>query len=944
MNPRRPQALPESPDETAEMEFDLARDLMKKRDHEQAFRELSLAAGKLRRFLAVGGADRSRLFSAMVLDLSNLSFAVGRGMQVLSSYLDDAVRLSEKFGDERSHALACLHLGRLLAYFGKQAEALVMLTAGKEKVERLGDADILNAAAEFLGLYFLVKGDFRETNIFFEKVEYNFSRSEDPRPLYPMILWMRGLTLFVAGEAPRAFGFLENYRRSALEMGWSAVASIAGALLGFWLAAARKKEDALFHLRAALEESSRSKNAYSLFIARAGLSLQTYHDGDLEKAYNILRSALEEGEKARSAPQILISFHLMDMLAAFRDRGLPPAAAGWEFKERLELYRQDLNLSLRGIVLRLEAQEKIRAGRAAETAMADLIAARDCLRTTGAAFLLNDVHIAMARLLLREGRREEALALAQTAWRGIRSMGLAPELLPDDLQALLDQAAPDAFARDSALEFMDRYFEFLHELDAAEDETDLFHRCVSRSSRLLGAERGALFWVPDDQNEKTLEFRTGFNFSKRELESPAFRPSLALAREAFRKNRNIGTKPEYRADAAIDRKIIDLLCLPIEVGRRVKGVLYCDNAFVSLNFDFIPAEITPLLVRHAARYFRRVLECLKLREERSRLAADKSSRLESLGSEPFLTQSRVMFKVLGQAEKAARSEATLLVTGETGTGKELLVARLHKISRRSAGSFIVVDSTAIPENLVESELFGHEKGAFTGADSRRRGRIELAHEGTLFIDEIGELPLGAQAKLLRALENKTFYRVGGTQPVKSDFRLMAATNRRLPDEVAAGRFRQDLYYRLNVIPLTLPPLRDRGDDVILLARHFFRHFCQKYNRPRLELTRRDEEKLTAYPWPGNLRELKNVIERAVILSAGDRLALDIPLGAAGPERRTDLDLLTMDELQRQHIIRVLEKTGGRIDGPRGAAAILGLKRSTLYSRMYKLGLRSWKNK
>jgi transcriptional regulator with PAS, ATPase and Fis domain len=358
-----------------------------------------------------------------------------------------------------------------------------------------------------------------------------------------------------------------------------------------------------------------------------------------------------------------------------------------------------------------------------------------------------------------------------------------------------------------------------------------------------------------------------------------------------------------------------------------------------VNFDFLPPQWTPLLVSHTNNYIGHILELIQLREETSRLVADKSIQLERLGADPILAQAPIMLKVLDQAEKAARSEATLLVTGETGTGKELLVSRIHKQSQRADGPFIVVDATTIPENLVESELFGHEKGAYTGADSRKRGRIELAHEGTLFIDEIGELPLPVQAKLLRALEGRTFYRLGGTQPVKSDFRLVAATNRRLSDEVVAGRFRQDLYYRLNVIPIALPPLRDRPDDIILLARNFFRHYCNRYGRPGLELTRQDEDKLTAYPWLGNVRELKNVIERAVTLSSGEKLILDLPVGQASPEENTFSDTPTMDELQRRYIKHVLEKTGGRIYGPEGAAEILGMKRSTLYTRMYKLGLR-----
>ena len=189
---------------------------------------------------------------------------------------------------------------------------------------------------------------------------------------------------------------------------------------------------------------------------------------------------------------------------------------------------------------------------------------------------------------------------------------------------------------------------------------------------------------------------------------------------------------------------------------------------------------------------------------------------------------------------------------------------------------MVVDPTTISENLVESELFGHEKGAFTGADRQKAGRIELAHNGTLFIDEVGEIPLSIQVKLLRALQEKTITRVGGTKTITCNFRLIAATNRSLVDEVAQGRFREDLYYRLNVIPIVLPPLRDRGQDIVMLARHMLARFVSKYNRPDLELTRENEASLMAYAWPGNVREMENMMERAVLLSESDALALNLP--------------------------------------------------------------------
>ncbi len=249
---------------------------------------------------------------------------------------------------------------------------------------------------------------------------------------------------------------------------------------------------------------------------------------------------------------------------------------------------------------------------------------------------------------------------------------------------------------------------------------------------------------------------------------------------------------------------------------------------------------------------------------------------------------------------------------------------------------MVVDLAAVPEPLVESELFGHEKGAFTGADRQKSGRVELAHTGTLFIDEIGDVPFPAQVKLLRVLQEKSFTRVGGTRTLASDFRLLAATNRDLAKDVAEGRFRQDLYYRLNVVPLRLPLLRERGEDIIFLAKEFLSQYARKYHRVLPDLRDDDIRALMAYPWPGNVRELKNVMERTAILSSGESLQLNLPVSSGIDLEPSFTHRPTMDELQSRYISHVLKMTGGRIGGPGGAAAVLGMKRTTLQARIRKL--------
>lgn len=287
-------------------------------------------------------------------------------------------------------------------------------------------------------------------------------------------------------------------------------------------------------------------------------------------------------------------------------------------------------------------------------------------------------------------------------------------------------------------------------------------------------------------------------------------------------------------------------------------------------------------------------------------------------------------------DQVADTETTVLVCGETGTGKELVARALHDRSRRSEETLVKVNCAALPAHLIESELFGHEKGAFTGATKQRIGRFELADGGTLFLDEIGELPMETQSKLLRALQEQEFERVGGEETVHVDTRIIAATNRELEEEVERGSFRQDLYYRLNIFPICLPPLRDRGDDVQLLADHFVETFS---GRTGTEITGIDpgaRAMLQRYDWPGNVRELANIIERAVILARGETIRaehLSIQARTSGTSR-----FPTMEEAQCRHIIDALERTGGVVGGAQGAAAMLDLPRTTLLSQMDRLGI------
>jgi formate hydrogenlyase transcriptional activator len=310
------------------------------------------------------------------------------------------------------------------------------------------------------------------------------------------------------------------------------------------------------------------------------------------------------------------------------------------------------------------------------------------------------------------------------------------------------------------------------------------------------------------------------------------------------------------------------------------------------------------------------------------------------GTAPELVGESDAFRYMRfRLEQVASTNATVLLLGETGTGKGLAAQAIHRLSSRSETRFVNVDCSSLPATLMESELFGRERGAFTDARTTQMGRFELAHGGTIFLDEIGELPPEAQSKLLRVLQYGEFERLGSPRTIRVDVRVITATNRNLVEEVKAGRFRRDLYYRLSVFPITMPPLRERQTDIPALVQHLVKRLSEKHQRRIDSIPPVDLEILAAYDWPGNVRELENVLERAIITTPDTTLRLLEPLTPEALDAVPSAPTTMLVDVERAHILRVLYSTGWRIEGPRGAAAVLGLKPSTLRSRMRKLGIR-----
>jgi formate hydrogenlyase transcriptional activator len=362
--------------------------------------------------------------------------------------------------------------------------------------------------------------------------------------------------------------------------------------------------------------------------------------------------------------------------------------------------------------------------------------------------------------------------------------------------------------------------------------------------------------------------------------------------------------------------------------------------------DAFSPEQFPLLTRVAGQIaiaVRNAVSYQRIEELNAQLSQEKLYLQDEIRSEhlfeDIIGRSRALARVLREIETVAPTDSTVLISGETGSGKELVARAIHQLSTRHDNAFVKLNCAAIPTGLLESELFGHERGAFTGAISQRIGRFELASRGTVFLDEVGEIPLELQPKLLRVLQEREFERLGSTRTLRTDARLIAATNRDLAALVEVQKFRQDLFYRLNVFPIHVPPLRDRREDIPVLVRHFAQEFGRRMKKTIETIPADTMDALARYDWPGNIRELQNLIERAMILSTGS--TLHVPVTALNGRRATPArqeDIETLEQAERRHIIGALEASNWVVAGPKGAAARLGMKRSTLQFRMSKLAI------
>jgi transcriptional regulator with GAF, ATPase, and Fis domain len=460
---------------------------------------------------------------------------------------------------------------------------------------------------------------------------------------------------------------------------------------------------------------------------------------------------------------------------------------------------------------------------------------------------------------------------------------------------------------------------------------------VTFISRLTGAERVALF-VPD-KDTQDLRMMASRNLAQDQIADPQFKVPMDIMHSKI--TNSDGKIVHFKTDHESKIGFHDVIIAPLQLDRKVIGALYQESRFFSFDMGSNDMRLLSALAPQIAVAIDRAQahqEIARLQEELNQRNSwyheekvDTNPLHEIVGRHPYMVN---LYQVI---RKVAPTQLTITIYGETGVGKELVARAIHQESARSKGPFVRVNCAALSESLIDSELFGHDKGAFTGAIKTKAGRFELAHKGTIFLDEISEMPLQTQSKLLRVIQEKEFQRVGGTETLYSDFRLIAATNKDLKQEMNRGNFRPDLFYRLNVAPITLIPLRERNSDIPLLVTHFVKLYCQKYNKIFEGITEYEMEKFINYSWPGNVRELSSMIEQSILLN-GSKITFPEIQNVDSVVNKSIMTHTRFEDMERAHIVGILKCTNGKISGKNSASSLLGLKRSTLIHRMKKLGI------
>ena len=840
--------------------------------------------------------------------------------------LVQALGFANDLGDEKCLCRVSLRLAQVAKTEGNYEECARLNQEAWDLAKTLKEKDLLKEAALFTADFLFWQGSVSDAIARYEEVLGDlekFPSDQSTLRACATFGWCYG----ICGQISRGVSLLKAVRSKAKAKGYSQVIIYSNLMSVLALLEARRTKDAEPYLNEILKYPEEELGNYILWGSYACKAFMLYTHGDLQGCFEYQKKAYDKSKE-------MGWFHHrgpwnFDYIDALEEAGLIHPEMNYE--SEIERLRNWPDIYMQGVGLRYRAQRMLKKGGAKDEIIVCLQESLRLLSRAGAKLELARTQLLLARMDLGAKKVEKASALLKEAWIVLSEVN--PKLFPDELQSYIDEEPKENYLFDTLIEVSKA-------IGLVRDRNRLLERIMVLLLKLTRAGRGGFFLMrPNDQPELV----AGRNLDMDIMESPEFKAALGMIFQVIKTGKEVMNHSENQnGNSASVQRVGWELSYPVMLGKKLLGVIYLDNTLVGLA----PLDNCLSVLQVIANQLAVSLDNAKAYEEiaylKDRLEEETHfyrMEMDPLpGKRNIIGKSKAIQGVLKQIKKISSTDTSVLISGETGVGKEPVARAIHRTGKRSEESFIPVNTASLDPGVVASELFGHEKGAFTGAVRMRRGRFELANHGTLFMDDIDTLSLEIQAKILRALQEKEFERVGGDKTIKSDFRLITATNQDLEWMVKKGRFRADLYYRLKVFPIHIPPLRERKEDIPLLAAFFLEHYNAKLNKKIAGLTNANLEKLTNYTWPGNIRELKHIIERAVILSETKKLVLP-DLGRGSQVDLESEELLPLEEMERRYILKVLEHCNWKVSGKGGAAEKLDIKPTTLYARMRKLGLR-----
>lgn len=937
-------------------------------------------------YLSASDADnldydiRKNTFVKCVLKLSKLEYMRGISPAETLELQRKAIEMVTQSNITGEDALLFLYAGMGEHFGGELERGETMRAKGIKYLKEFNYLDMESEAVPLMVWHYYLSGDLKRTIGYYESYMIPIENRRDEEIIimaYPAVVF----SYFLMGEYSRALVLCENIYKKALRMNDRIAANLMFAISGrirVYMGDMVNAENILYE---AYAEARELKYGWGLYYALFGICFFQYRKENYEASREAMFLARKAAKEYGFFP-INASPFLLDVMKVIRDYKLEPVE-DFDYEERLNAFLNSNNKHLKGVSYRHIAMGIKEKGGSMSVVKEDLKTSIELLELSGNGKELYKSCVALAEVYLDEDNEKNTRMYANRAWN-LLSYNERPDF-PNRLFRFVADSQ-------SAVSFSNQLETTWLELRHIINEERLLTRLLTSVCRLLKAECGVFM----TKGQNGFEIKLSQNIESTTENAVQMKRIRHIVSKTA-KNGKLGVNYKFcktEADTNGDGVHIPKysVCIPFLNDERTFAVLYVESFYVN---DPLSEDETELIAEFSRKMSEPLFAVLNY-ERMSGEAATIEDEEEKNERPPQVKNARFCGSIdpdvgfiMNQIEKVAETNIPVLIIGETGAGKEVFAREVYEKSNYKK-TFIKVNCGAIPESLIESELFGYEKGSFTGAGQRKKGYFELAEGGTIFLDEIGELSLMAQVKLLRVLQEHEFMRVGGSTTVKVDFRLIAATNKDLKEEVDKGTFRKDLYYRLNVVQFSVPPLRKRKGDILNFANFFIEKFCAEQGRPLCRIDESMQKKMLEYDWPGNVRELENAIQKAVLFSqngkieielCGDEDAAETAVKSSGYiyadnmqnngaqdaanafVEKNDIDfiisenekentgseekaygfefseLMTLAEMEKNYIAHVIEHCGGRLSGKGGAAEILGMKRTTLISKMQKLGMR-----